>query len=202
MVEILAFAFGIMYTPGPVNLISLSAGLNGQIRSTLRFCAGVGCAMLVLLLIFGYTGALLINKDYQLFISAFGCLYICYLALQITISSFKPTQKNATTDQLLNFKSGFVMQLLNPKALVVILPIVTVQFPAVQISGFAIIIWSILLASLAFGAPSSYLLIGSKLGKFIHVPRYFQLFNLCMSLLLFYVAFDIGYHHIFMKWGV
>lgn len=202
MVEILAFAFGVMYTPGPVNLISLSAGLNGKVRSTLHFCAGVGCAMLLLLLIFGYTCALLINRDYQLIISAFGCLYICYLALQVAISSFKSTQQHTTSDQLLNFKSGFIMQLLNPKALVVILPIVTVQFPALQISGFAIIIWSILLASLAFGAPSSYLLIGSKLGKFIHIPRYFQLFNLCMSLLLFYVAFDIAYNHIFMQWNV
>jgi len=202
MVEILAFAFGIMYTPGPVNLLSLSAGLNGHIYSTLRFCAGVGCAMLVLLLIFGYGGSLLINKEYQLIISILGSLYIFYLAVKILLVSFKTNQTNTTSNQLLNFKAGFMMQLLNPKALVVILPIVTVQFPALQISGSAIITWSILLASMAFGAPSSYLIIGSRLGKFIHIPRYFGLFNLTMGLVLLYVAGDIAYHHVYLQWPV
>jgi len=57
MVEIFAYAFGIMYTPGPVNLLSLNAGLNDEVSSALRFCVGVGLAMLLLFLLFGYTGA-------------------------------------------------------------------------------------------------------------------------------------------------
>ena len=199
MIEILAFAFGIMYSPGPVNLVSLNAGLNGQIRSTLRFCVGVGCAMLLLLLLFGYTGAWLINERYQLFISAVGCLYIAYIACKIALSGLKGSAKTSAPEQPLNFKSGFVMQLLNPKSLVVILPIVTVQFPAVHISGSGIIIWSVLLASMAFGAPSCYLLMGNRLGKFIHNPFFFLVFNISMALLLWFVAIDIAYHHVFLQ---
>ncbi len=200
MLEILAYAFGIMYTPGPVNLISLNAGLNGQIHSTMRFSMGVGCAMFILLLLFGYTGAWLTDPGYQLIISFIGCVYIIYLAYKVASTSVKPMAKSAEPEHRLDFKSGLIMQLLNPKAFVVILPIVTVQFPAMQISGSAIFIWSLLLAIMAFGAPSSYLIMGNRLGKLIHNPLYFRVLNLSMAILLIYVAIDIAYHHVYLKW--
>ncbi|OUS28115.1 transporter ['Osedax' symbiont bacterium Rs2_46_30_T18] len=204
MVEILAYALGIMYSPGPLNLLSLNAGLNGQIRSTLRFCIGVGCGMLLLFLLFGYTGAWLVNPRFQLLISTIGSLYIAYLAYKIGWSSIRSApsgsvEQTDTTIGKLNFKSGFTMQLLNPKSFIVILPIVTVQFPAAQISGGSIILWSLLLSSMAFGAPSSYLLMGARLGKLIRQPRFFRLLNVAMSLLLFYVAADIGYNYVYLQ---
>lgn len=57
MLEIVAYALGVMYTPGPVNLLGLNAGLNGQARTSLGFFVGVGAAMLTLFLIFGWVGA-------------------------------------------------------------------------------------------------------------------------------------------------
>jgi threonine/homoserine/homoserine lactone efflux protein len=102
----------------------------------------------------------------------------------------------------LNFRSGLIMQLLNPKALVAILPIVTVQFPAAQITGVSIFLWSFVLSSMAFGAPGSYLLMGARLSRFISQPLYFRALNLSMALLLLYVAMDIAYNHVYLKWGV
>ena len=198
MVEILAFAFGIMYTPGPVNLISLNAGINGQAGSTLRFCVGVGCAMGVLLLIFGYSGAWLLTPRYQLLISSAGSLYIVYLAYKIGRASLQPFQEQVSAKFTLNFKSGLMMQLLNTKAFIVILPITAVQFPAANISGSAIFVWSLLLAAMAFGAPSSYWILGGKLGKLIKHSRYFQRLNMIMALLLLYVAIDIAYQHVYL----
>jgi threonine/homoserine/homoserine lactone efflux protein len=205
MVEIFVYAFGIMYTPGPVNLLSLNAGLNGQVSSTLHFCVGVGLAMLLLFLLFGYTGAWLINPNYQLLISLAGSMYIAYLAWQIASSSLTAqvsVEDKATKDKTgtLNFRSGLFMQLLNPKSFVAILPIATIQFPQAQITGMSIGIWSFALASLAFGAPAVYLLMGARLGKLIHHPHYFRLLNLGMALLLVYVAGDIAYNHVYIKW--
>ncbi len=37
MADIFAYAIGIMYTPGPINLLGLSSGLNKQTRSHLGF---------------------------------------------------------------------------------------------------------------------------------------------------------------------
>jgi len=205
MVEILAYAFGIMYTPGPVNLISLNAGLNGQVRSTVHFCVGVACAMFLLFLAFAYTGAWLVKPAYQLWISCAGSVYIAYLAYKISWSSagsapLDSAEAAGTAAGKLSFKSGLIMQLLNPKAFVAILPIVSVQFPAAQISGAAIVAWSLLLSSLALGAPATYLLMGARLGKWITQPSYFRWLNLSMSILLLYVAGDIFYNHVFLNW--
>lgn len=205
MVEILAYAFSIMYTPGPSNLLSLNAGLNGHIRSALYFCLGVACAMLLLFLLFGYAGAWWVSPNYQLLISCVGSLYIAYLAFKIAWASIKPTlvetaKWTEADGSKLNFKSGLFMQLLNPKSFVVIFPIVTVQFPAAQVSGGSILAWSLLLSSMAFGAPGSYLLMGARLGKLIRHPRYFRLLNLNMALLLLYVGGDIAYSHVYLQW--
>ncbi|MBQ0785602.1 MAG: LysE family translocator [Amphritea sp.] len=213
MVEILLYAFGIMYTPGPANLLSLNAGINGEIRNTLRFCMGVACAMFMLFLLFGYTGALLVTPNSQLVISLGGSLYITYLAFKIARESkgmseeFKSgqvetrqeeAQKKQAATKKIGFRSGLMLQLLNPKAFVAILPIVSVQFPAAQISGASILIWSLLLACLAFGAPGSYLLMGSRLRKLISRPRYFRLLNFTMALLLLYVAVEIAYSQVYL----
>ncbi len=40
MVEIVLYAFGIMYTPGPVNLLSLNAGINNQMAKPVAFWIG------------------------------------------------------------------------------------------------------------------------------------------------------------------
>ena len=123
MVEILAYAFGIMYTPGPVNLLSLNRGLNGQYR--FNFCIGVGCAMLLLFVLFGYSGTLLVSDQYRVLLSAAGCLYIFYLGYKIARANVTVSEPSQI-DETLSFRSGFLMQLLTPKAPVAILPITTV----------------------------------------------------------------------------
>jgi threonine/homoserine/homoserine lactone efflux protein len=194
-----------MYTPGPANLLSLNAGLKGQMSCALRFCLGVSCAMLLLFLLFSFSGSWVVGSKYQVYISAAGSLYIAYLAIKIASSRMAPVvvdedETAPVEDGKLGFKSGLVLQVLNPKSFVAILPIVTVQFPAAHIYGGSIIVWSLLLSIFAFGAPACYLAIGARLGNLLHHPRYLMGFNLCMALLLLYVAADIAYSHVYIKW--
>ena len=51
MLAIIAYAVGIMYSPGPVNLMGLNTGVNGQAKRRWGFCLGVGTAMLLLFLL-------------------------------------------------------------------------------------------------------------------------------------------------------
>lgn len=197
MVEMLMYAFGIMYTPGPVNLLSLNAGLNGQMRQTVPFCIGVGITMFLLFLLFGYSGALLPSK-LQALIGLIGGIYILWLAFKIGHSVIQPVTPAAAdesqeTKGSLSFRSGLMMQLCNPKTPVAILPIVTVQFPAADISGASIVLWSMLLGGMAFGAPGGYLLLGSRLGRIIRAPGFFTFLNLLMALLLAFVGCTITY---------
>lgn len=196
MIEIFAYAIGVMYTPGPVNLLGLNAGLNGRGRASLGFFLGVGLAMLILLLLFGWLGAELVRGDVLVYVSALGCLYIAYLAAKIAYSTVNldPEQDAVGT---LGFRTGLAMQLVNPKGIVATLPIATIQFPAAGIDGAALTFWSAVLATLAVGAPGGYALVGELLGRRIYKPSLFKVFNLAMALLLIYVAVSIAWEFVY-----
>ena len=55
--DIFLYAFSVMYSPGPVNLMGLNAGLTGKLRRSTGFYIGVGSAMLLMFVQFsGETG--------------------------------------------------------------------------------------------------------------------------------------------------
>ncbi|WP_148863560.1 LysE family translocator [Marinobacter fonticola] len=197
MIEIFAYAIGVMYTPGPVNLLGLNSGINGHFRASIGFYVGVGAAMLILFLLFGWVGSNIVGADGLVLVSTIGCGYIAYLAFKILRASVDIDATSHATRPL-RFREGLVTQLLNPKGIVATLPIATIQFPGVGIHGIALILWSGVLALLAIGAPGSYSLVGSLVGKRIHNPAFFRWFNRIMALLLIYVAMTIGYEYIYL----
>lgn len=194
MADIFAYAIGIMYTPGPINLLGLSSGLNKQTRSHLGFFIGVGSAMFILFVLLGYLGLQVINPQFLPYVSLIGCGYILYIAWKV--AKAKVQVNDASADASLSFFDGLFMQLLNPKALVATLPIATIQFPSADITGAAIVFWSFILAILAFGAPTSYSLAGLVLGKQVSRLGVFNVFNKLMAVLLVYVALMIAYEHV------
>ncbi|MBD56947.1 LysE family transporter [uncultured Pseudoalteromonas sp.] len=194
MADIFAYAIGIMYTPGPINLLGLSSGLNKQTRSHLGFFIGVGSAMFILFVLLGYLGLQVINPQFLPYVSLIGCGYILYIAWKV--AKAKVQVNDTSADASLSFFDGLFMQLLNPKALVATLPIATIQFPSADITGAAIVFWSLILAILAFGAPTSYSLAGLVLGKQVSRPGVFNVFNKLMAVLLVYVALMIAYEHV------
>ncbi|OLO06132.1 LysE family translocator [Salinicola socius] len=197
MLAIVAYALGVMYTPGPVNLLGLNAGLHGQARSSLGFYIGVGLAMLILFLLFGWAGAAWVRGDMLAVVGALGCGYIFYLAINIARSSIDlPAVRQAP--RVMRLRDGLIMQLCNPKGIVATLPIATIQFPAAGIHGLSLTLWSMGLAALAVGAPGSYALIGVVLGKRLENPKILQGFSLGMAALLAGVALSIGYEHVWL----
>lgn len=197
MTEIFVYAVGVMYTPGPVNLLGLNAGLNGRIRASIGFFLGVGLAMLILLLLFGFVGAEVVGGGNLLYISVVGCLYIAYLAVKIAYSTVTfDADRQAAAE--LRFTNGLFMQLVNPKGTIATLPIATIQFPAASIDGASLVFWSAVLAAMAVGAPGGYALVGELLGKRIYKPAAFKVFNLVMASLLLYVAVSIAYDFVYL----
>lgn len=197
MLAIVAYALGVMYTPGPVNLLGLNVGINGQAKKSVGFCLGVGTAMLAYLLVLGWAGAAWIDDEALVVVSALGCSYIVYLAYKIARAS-ADLSKPANAPRLVSYRDGLVMQLLNPKAIVATLPITTLQFPAAGIDGFSLVVWAFGLAMLAAGAPGSYLVMGSVVGQRIKNPAIVKRFNKLMAGLLVAVAFSIGFEHVWL----
>nr|WP_297459015.1 LysE family transporter [uncultured Halomonas sp.] len=197
MLAIIAYALGVMYTPGPVNLLGLNAGLNGQAKASLGFYLGVGLAMLILFMVFGWAGAAWVRGDMLAVVGALGCGYILYLAIKIARSSIDLGAVRQAP-RVLRFRDGLIMQLCNPKGMVATLPIATIQFPAVGIHGISLMLWSLGLAVLAVGAPGSYALVGALLGKRVENPTILKGFSLAMSALLVAVSLSIGYEHVWL----
>lgn len=195
MLAILVYALGIMYSPGPVNLLGLNMGLHGQARGAIGFCFGVGLAMLSLFLLFGWAGAAWIEPNVLALFGALGCGYILYLAVRIARSSIDPDTL-AKAPRVLSFRDGLLMQLGNPKGVVATLPIATLQFPAAGIHGGMLIVWSLGLAALAVGAPGSYVALGALLGRRLESARLLRGINLVMAALLVGVALSMGWEHV------
>lgn len=197
MLEMFTYAFGIMYTPGPVNFLGLRSGVNLKLKEHIRFFIGVGSAMFLLFLFLGFIGLKIVNQSVLPYVSSLGCLYIIYVAWKVFKSNNEVPLEDESSKSL-TFLDGLLMQLLNPKALLATLPISTIQFPALGITGGSIFMWSSILAVIAFGAPASYSVIGYTMGKRIENPRYFKYFNNFMSILLVYVAVNIFYEHVYI----
>ncbi|GAA5010135.1 LysE family translocator [Acinetobacter puyangensis] len=193
--EIFLYTLSVMYSPGPVNFMGLNAGLTGQFSRTFGFFIGVGCSMLVLFIIFGYVGEAVLPHDYLHFVALLGALYVFYLAYKMISSNLdlKATQHKKT----LNFWDGFLIQTLNPKAILVILPVTTIMFPTAHITGSMILMISFLISLGAAGAPFLYAFAGTQLHQKITNPIWFNRINTYMGLLL--IISGIFMLHDFLK---
>lgn len=181
--EIVLYAFSVIYSPGPVNALGLNAGLRGQARRALGFYAGVGCAMLVLFLALGYAGAVVVSGALLPWLALLGGGYCLYLGYRIARAA-PPTAEGEGAATRLTFASGLLIQGLNPKAWLAVLPIATVMFPAAQVTGGKIALWSVPLALSACGAPASYALLGALLGRYLVRGRGFRAVNRLLGLSL------------------
>ncbi|SBS34787.1 cysteine/O-acetylserine exporter [Marinomonas aquimarina] len=189
MLEIFLFALAMMYSPGPVNMLSLFAGVSDYGWRALRFCAGVGVAMCLLFIVTGYLGSSFMTEALQGVAALAGGSYIAYLALKIIKASFQ-VQKANNTPQNLTFVAGFLMQLTNPKAMVAVLPIVTVQFPNAHVEGAMILLMSMMLGAMAGGAPASYFVAGNRLKQAVLNPTIMSWLQRVMGVMLLFLAVE------------
>lgn len=191
--EIFLYAFSVMYSPGPVNFMALNAGLTGRFRRSLGFFVGVGCALLVLFVLFGYTGEAIISQAALPYISLVGGIYTLYLAYQVytatTVVPGEASEPSTVPQKTLTFWNGFLIQVLNPKGIMVVLPITSVMLPTAHITGASIAMVSALLAIAGGGAPGLYSLLGAVLGRRITRESWFTVFNRLMGLALVVCAY-------------
>jgi len=197
--DIFLYAFSVMYSPGPVNFMGLNAGLTGQFRRSTGFFIGVGCAMMLLFVVFGYTGEAIISQAALPYISLIGGVYTLYLAYQVFNARTVVEESSSAPAKTLTFWNGLVIQLLNPKGIMAVLPITSVMLPAAHITGVSIAAVSAALAFGAFGAPWLYSLLGALLGRRINGASAFTLFNRSMGIALAvcaYFMFHAFYVHL------
>lgn len=189
MLDIIIYALGVMYTPGPVNAICLNSGIQKQ-SSILSFSFGVAIAMFALFSIVSLIGETLMNETFLQWTAILGATYILWLAYKIFVSQVSNVELKSR--QSISLRDGLMLQLLNPKAITVALPIATVQFPSAGITGGYIFIWCAILALLAFGAPTIYYIAGHLIGKKINETGFLVVMNKLMAVLLLFVGLKMA----------
>ncbi|MDC9594926.1 LysE family translocator [Xenorhabdus sp. IM139775] len=193
--EIFLYTLGVMYSPGPVNFMGMNAGLTGQFKKTIGFFIGVGCAMFTLFILLGYAGEAIISHKYLPYISLLGALYTFYLSFKMVTSNIQLNKGEGSTvsDKNLTFWNGFLIQALNPKGILVVLPVTTIMYPAAHVTGSMILLVSILISIGGAGAPGLYSFFGSVIGKQIKNDSWLNLLNKVMGAMLAIAAIFMTY---------
>ncbi len=195
MVEMILYSITIMYTPGPVTITAANLGLNRKFKEGIPFYAGVSLAIFVLYILFGFFGSMILPSNYLWLISLIGALYMLYLAYKVYHSN---TRFNSASKSEIGFTGGFFMQFFNPKAIIAVMPVITIYFPQLHINGIQIIYMAVFFTLLVFGAPASYAFIGQFCSHLIENEKTILLFNRTMALILAYIAISTLYHYVLL----
>jgi threonine/homoserine/homoserine lactone efflux protein len=100
------------------------------------------------------------------------------------MTAYTELKTDQTQHKSLNFWNGFWIQSLNPKAILVILPVTTIMYPAAHITGSLILIVSLLISLGAAGAPLLYSFAGSVIGKKLSNPIWLNYLNKVLGIFL------------------
>ncbi len=201
MLEIFLYGIGVMYSPGPVNIMGFNEGLKGKFFESMWFFGGVGAAMLILCIALGFLGEYIVKESALPYLATIGCAYIVYLAYKIYRSTSEldisaDRQDIDASKTTLGFSNGLLIQLLNPKAMLALVPITTIMFPAPGVIGSQILWYAAAIGLLAMWAPGSYSYIGALINKRGPSRNFLKAFNYFMVLLLLGSAAILFYENV------
>lgn len=117
IIAMCVFSFVMSISPGPINLVIVSAGANYGFKRTMSFVSGATIGFTLLLMFVGF-GFIKIIQAYPLlfdYLSLAGSVFILYIGYKIVTSS--SSQIEVKNDESIpKFYEGFLLQWLNPKA--------------------------------------------------------------------------------------
>ncbi|MEH7332001.1 LysE family transporter [Neobacillus drentensis] len=183
----LIYCIIITFTPGPTNIAILSTVHNLGAKKAMEYTYGATFAFGLLLIISALLNNLLMTIIPKILIvlQIIGSVYMFYLAYQI----YKMDTSNTTVNQSGTFKSGFLMQFLNPKVVLFTMTVIPsfimphyIAMPAVTISVIAIT----LIGFLAF---ITWVLFGTIFKELLQKHK--KAVNVMMALFLAYAAIEI-----------
>lgn len=113
-ISLWVFVILMVGTPGPANMLAMSAGASYGFRATIPFLGGLLIGKLLVngLLAFGFGAVLIEMPMLAAMLSYISAGYLCYLAL---LGWHSGTAKGANKSRL-GFLSGVIVHPLNPKA--------------------------------------------------------------------------------------
>lgn len=186
------FALSMSISPGPVNLITLTSGINYGFVRTLPFVAGasIGFSLLLFSLGLGFNlGFDYIPPSLMMVLQILGALFIAYLGLKLMVSAAElemDSKDSGQYESLPSFSKGVLLQWLNPKAWIACLSGIT----AFQLSESMtlLISFTTLYLIICFFSISGWAALGNKLKILLKNANHLMRFNQLMGLGLIAIA--------------
>lgn len=179
--SMLSVSFVLSISPGPVNLMIVSSGINYGFKKTFAFISGatIGFTLLLALIAFGFDRFIEQDSFVMKVLELVGALFIIYMGYKIATSNSHLEDENIE-DRYLKFYEGFVLQWLNPKAYFACISGVS-MFNQSQSN---LIIFVVLYFVVCYCCLSFWGVFGQKTTIFLNTQRRLKLFNLFMGGLL------------------
>lgn len=191
IVPLAVFVLVTTFTPGPGNITSAAMGMMYGYKSTLRFLSGMVVGYLVIMLLCAFLSSTLLKiiPTIEAVLRVAGAGYILWLAVGTARATYDFSSNNKSP---LRFKHGFLLQALNPKAIVFGLTIYTTFLAGFSGRPYILALSTVVLAFVTFCSVSLWALSGVQIQGFIHHEHTRRLVNLVMVALLVYCAVNLS----------
>lgn len=183
IIAMCTFALVMSISPGPVNMVVISSGVNHGFRRTLPFISGATIGFTLLLLCVGL-GFIEIIKAYPYFLKYLeiaGSLFIIYMGYKIATSVPDITLENKRTP---TFFEGFLLQWLNPKAWIA--AISGVSMFSNDKNNLLLILFTTIYFLVCYGSLILWGVLGTHAKTLLSKPSRMRIFNVSMGALLIF----------------
>lgn len=191
-----AFAAIACFTPGPNNLMLLSSGALFGWRRTVPFIAGIQSAVFVINIASVYGIGAVIEAWPRLldFVKAAGGLWLCWLGwtfIRAGIARAGVSKTAAPTPRPFRFYQGALLQLVNPKFIVMTISSASLYVGLISHTGARALITALVFLFFGLGAAFSWAVAGHTLNRLMSEGRSAIWLNFIMGGLLIATALFI-----------
>ncbi|CAI0917367.1 LysE family translocator [Serratia proteamaculans] len=177
-----AFALASSITPGPINIVALSAGAQFGFNATLRhvFGATLGFTLLLILIGLGLHKLLILLPVLTQLIQWAGIAFLLFMAYQLAFDDGR--LGNGNQSQAPSFWYGAWLQWLNPKAWLASVA----SLGAFVADGDRLLLWqfAVIYFVICYASVACWAYTGAMLTGLLQQARHVRRFNRLMALLL------------------
>ena len=194
LIAMAAFSLAMSISPGPVNMIIISSGVNNGFKRTMPFVSGATIGFTLLLLFIGF-GLYQVVNNYPAFLkylAVAGSAFIIYIGYKIASSlpDLKVSEQNVP-----KFYEGFLLQWMNPKAWIACVSGVSLfSTPDTHLTliTFITVYFVVCYASLAVWA-----ILGDRVSIVLNSELRLRIFNIAMGTMLIGTSIYLLYLQLF-----
>jgi len=165
-------------------------GVQHGFKRSLVYIFGIVFGIFVQSLISGFVSNQLLSvfPGFETILRVIGAAYIAWLAV-ITFNSTYCSDNSGTIP--MGFKDGFILQFLNPKAIIFVMTVYTAYLQPILGNFLLIFLAAFLLGLRSFLVNSTWAVFGSAIRRFLSRPVVNKIFNGVVSAALLYNAADL-----------